>query len=390
VLRGEHALEPASALADARSEPYVPARGTLALMKYDPFARGQYPVAVQSAELHDRGRADRAVALEIWYPAAASERNRDLTPESQDSYTIFGAHRVRQEAVRDAPADGSRFPLVLFSHGMAGHRRQSSFFCTHLASHGYVVIAPDHGGSTVTDLVGVAMRLRMGGAIPADIEALLGRYVADRPLDLAFILDAIEARTLALPSPIDPARVALSGHSFGGFTALALAAIDARVKHVLALAPAGGAGPLASEALTAALAVDGARHVPTLYLALGRDSLLPLDGIVGLFRRAPEQSRMFVLPEADHMHFCDRAENSHEFFRSLPPSGLFGELMKTLPPFSQLVAAEHGYAFANALGLAALDETLLASEHARAFLEQAVTEFAKRGIQIRAVAASDA
>jgi len=32
-----------------------------------------------------------------------------------------------------------------------GHRRQSTFFCTHLASHGYVVAAADHTGNTTLE-----------------------------------------------------------------------------------------------------------------------------------------------------------------------------------------------------------------------------------------------
>jgi dienelactone hydrolase len=356
-------------------------------MKYDPFSRGSCPVGVTSALLVDEARAARRIELEIWYPATAAYERRDLVPETQDLYAIFGAHQVRQSAVRDAAAEPGQFPLVIFSHGMAGHRRQSSFFCTHLASHGYVVVSPDHGGSTIADLVGVAMRLRLGGELPSDIGALLAGYVADRPRDVACILDALQARTLVLPSEVELGRVAVTGHSFGGFTALVLAATDARVASIVAMAPAGGEGPLATEALSTALTLAFPRDVSTLYLALGRDTLLPLEGVAGLFRRTPEPVRMFVLPNADHMHLCDRAESSHEFFRALPPIGLFGEIMRQLPPFSELVAAEHGYAFANALGVAHFDATLGGSAAARAFLEsEAVAAFAQRGIAIHALA----
>ncbi len=49
------------------------------------------------------------------------------------------------DAVRDIPAstDGP-FPLVLFSHGFAGFRLTSTALTTHLASWGFVVIAPDY------------------------------------------------------------------------------------------------------------------------------------------------------------------------------------------------------------------------------------------------------
>jgi hypothetical protein len=40
----------------------------------------------------------------------------------------------------------------VFSHGYGAHRRQSTFFCTHLLSHGYVV-AMDHTGNTVFETI---------------------------------------------------------------------------------------------------------------------------------------------------------------------------------------------------------------------------------------------
>ena len=49
----------------------------------------------------------------------------------------------------EPPPDG--WPIALFSHTSAGHRRQSSFLCRHLASHGYVVAAVDHTGNTARD-----------------------------------------------------------------------------------------------------------------------------------------------------------------------------------------------------------------------------------------------
>ena len=95
---------------------------------------------------------------------------------------------------------------------------------------------------------------------------------------------------------------------------------------------------------------------------------------------------MFVLPDADHMHFCDRAESSHEFFRRLPPVGILRDVMQRLLPFAELAPAAHGYAFANALGLAQLDATLATSAAAEHFLaHEAEALFADRGIAVRAV-----
>ena len=67
---------------------------------------------------------------------------------------VPGSGRVRQAALRDAaPADLSPCPLVVFSHGNSGLRRQSTFLTTHLASWGFVVAAPDHTGNTFEEMM---------------------------------------------------------------------------------------------------------------------------------------------------------------------------------------------------------------------------------------------
>ena len=66
--------------------------------------------------------------------------------------------------MRDAtPAPGGPFPGVVFSHGMAGHRRQSTFLCTHLASHGFVVASPDHVGNTLPEMLPLFMPIDAAG-----------------------------------------------------------------------------------------------------------------------------------------------------------------------------------------------------------------------------------
>ena len=53
-------------------------------------------------------------------------------------------------AIRDAkllkppPEVGERWPVMLFSHGLGGSRNAYSHICGSLASHGIIVVAPDH------------------------------------------------------------------------------------------------------------------------------------------------------------------------------------------------------------------------------------------------------
>src|SRR5262249_7570873 len=142
---------------------------------------------------------------------------------------------VQPRSVRDVAIAQGPFPLVLFSHGNDGIRFQSFFFASPLASHGYVVVCPDHHGNTFVD-------------------ALLGivdpNVVVNRPLDMSFLIDQFSAFTAesgnTFAGAIDTTRIAASGHSFGGYTVFALAGgtsplgtfTDPRVRAILPQAPA--------------------------------------------------------------------------------------------------------------------------------------------------------
>jgi len=102
----------------------------------------------------DAGRSGRPLPTEVWYPASEEFRGKDVAEGTRDNYELVpGLPPGWQEAVRDAEARKGPFPLVVFSHGFGGHRRQSTFLCTHLASHGYVVAAVDHTGNTIVEMV---------------------------------------------------------------------------------------------------------------------------------------------------------------------------------------------------------------------------------------------
>jgi dienelactone hydrolase len=347
--------------------------------------RGPHPVGVVSHELADPGRGGRRIALEIWYPADPSHRGQDLTAATQDEYSLFGGFSVRQEAVRDARPLAGAHPGVLFSHGFAGHRRQSTFLCTHLASHGYLVAAPDHAGNTMTDMMMLALSLGPS-QMPSDPEALLGGYVFDRPRDMSLCLDALAGGELAgrVGELTLSCGVGVTGHSFGGYTSLLLARRDPRVRAVVPIAPAGGPGPLWALALERELDFAFPQGVETLYLSAERDTLLPLAGIEQLFRRTPEPARMLVLERADHMHFCDRVERSHEFFRSMPQVGPFAAIARSLPPMSELVPGFQGHDFTNLCTQMHFDAVLRGSEQARDFWRaDPVQALAQRGIAAR-------
>ena len=352
-------------------------------MEYDPFSRGPHAVGVRTVDLTDASRS-RYLPVEVWYPAVASNLGRDIDEATMDHYDMLpGFPPLKQAAVRDAEMKTGRCPVVIFSHGFGGHRRQSTFFCTHLASHGYVVAAMDHTGNTVMDMAQMTLAVMMGEPMP-DPGPMVADLIVTRPADVSFVLDRLLAGDLGIDAAsLDPTRVGMAGHSFGGWTTLKVTGLDSRVKAALPMAPAGGKSPLPTGPLGDALDFEWGRDVPTLYLVADKDSLLPLEGMLELYDRQRGTTRMAVLGNADHMHFCDEVEATHEMFRTMPPPGPFAVIAAGLPAASELSPGLHAYDFNRALGLAHMDAVLGGNEEAAAFLASDIPAvFRERGIRV--------
>jgi predicted dienelactone hydrolase len=347
---------------------------------YDPFARGPFPVGVRTV---DERRGPRALPIEVWYPATDDHAGRDRAPETRDAYELLpGLPPAWQEAVRDATARLGRFPLVVFSHGYGGHRRQSTFLCTHLASHGYVVAAVEHTGNTIVEVAQAVMARHTGGAMP-DPGAVIDEFVVARPADVSFAIDRVTGGAGGLESRVDPDRIGVAGHSFGGWTTLAVTARDRRVRAALPLAPAGGGSQLPVERMRDALDFAWGREVPTLFVVADRDTLLPLAGMHELFARTPAGKRMVVLRDADHMHFCDRAEEVHEMFRLMPQDPVFASIQAAIPPIAELCPGDHAALAIRGVGVAHMDAHLKGDEPAARFLAGDVrAALAARGVAV--------
>jgi predicted dienelactone hydrolase len=163
--------------------------------------RGAY--AVGTRELSLEGLPN----ITIWYPAA---RLPGQPPRATYQYGVLigegRAYRDGQPDRRDAP-----YPLIIFSHGLGGARIQSVFYAEHLASHGFIVMAADHPNSTFGDL------------LRGNSQRVLESF-ARRPLEVLRLLEyAVQLNTAdeQLRGLIDTETVGVSGHSFGGYTALA-------------------------------------------------------------------------------------------------------------------------------------------------------------------------
>ena len=353
-------------------------------MAYDPFGRGPFPVGVRTAALHDSTR-DRALPTEIWYPAHDVHRGEDLGAATQDRYSILiGLPGVPQDAVRDAAPAPGRFPLVLFSHGYSGHRRQSAFWTTHLASHGYVVAAADHTGNTTKEIIEQTLAAQTGKTVPSLLDNVVSS-LGERPDDVRFVLaQMLDGAAGPLAPHIDTEHVGMTGHSFGGWTTLTTVHREPRIGAAVVLAPAGGFAPAAPNPLAETVELAWEREVPTLFLAAALENVLSPASVVDLYERTRDPKRLLVLENADHFHFCDRAAEVHEIFRAMPWPGGGAAMAERIPPFAELVAAEAAYDFTRGAGVAHFDAVLKESDEAGAWLGRESTgALASRGVTVR-------
>jgi len=215
----------------------------------DPSTWGPFPVGVTTMMVDsvDHQGKPRKLRVEVWYPTTDEFKDGPFetidiyedAPEEMKEYLVKFKDLVppiETRSVRDAPArhGDAPYPMVLFSHGAYGVRYQSVFFTIYLASHGYVVAAPDHTKNTLYDILGPE-GYNMDDVI---LSAL------DRPYDAVVTLTSVLSRSKDpedfLYGMMNEKKVGMSGHSFGGFLSLLMAVLDARIKVAVPMAPATG------------------------------------------------------------------------------------------------------------------------------------------------------
>ena len=175
-----------------------------------PDAPGPWAVGHTSFEIVDTDRGDRPLPIEAWYPADPEDAVGEATRYPLLPPLLFLPSPL---AIDDLPVlDRPWMPLVVFSHGSGGLNIQSTGLTELLASHGFVVVAPNHTGNTIFD----------DPPDPFSVTAV------NRPLDVSFLIDHMLERSHdpadRFHYRISPLAIGVVGHSFGGYTALAMAA----------------------------------------------------------------------------------------------------------------------------------------------------------------------
>ncbi len=242
----------------------------------DPSTMGPFPVGVRTMVFKDTNRrkedgSPRLIVTEIWYPATEAARGQPgetydlvplLTEEQQKQIEGTEVPILKTTAVRDAPprTDRAPYPVVVFSHGQGGIRWQSTYYTVTLASHGYVVLSPDHEGNTLDKI------LTNGNLTPTT------EGVENRPADVSMLLTLFGR--LKADDPLygmaDKERIGLTGHSFGGLTSLRTAALDERIKVIVPQTP-----PSAELSWIALPPVE--LKIPVMIQAGREDRTLPWD-----------------------------------------------------------------------------------------------------------------
>lgn len=298
-----------------------PAELALAYSEYGP-----HPVGVATLLLPN------GVPVEIWYPAVAGTDGvetvdmRDYLPPAIDALLVPDTPSTyTYSAARDAAvADGS-FPVVLFSHGAAGVRVQSTAITSNLASWGMIVLSPQHPSRDL-------------------FAALSGSTTGDRTDSVDDLLGALDLITTQSADPASPfsgradtERVAALGHSAGGGTVL-LAADDPRIDGYVSMASGvlrGRGDDAAGTTTTIAVTLP---DKPSFFIAGSADAIVPsLTVTEPAFQEAPAPSTLWVIEGAGHAAFTDFCllGNGLGIIGVAEASGL-GELLGSFPQLRAL------------------------------------------------------
>ena len=150
----------------------------------------EHPVGFQVTQTK---RPDgKPIPIGVWYPTQARAWPTTLAS-------------LQMKVADGAPVAGQGLPLVLISHGNGAGLTAHADLAMALASAGYVVAAPMHGGDNYADQSAVGQPGWLGG----------------RGQDLRSSLDHL-LKQWPGHAHIDPARVGAYGFSAGGFTVLSV------------------------------------------------------------------------------------------------------------------------------------------------------------------------
>ncbi|MBN2507069.1 MAG: hypothetical protein JXQ71_10275 [Verrucomicrobia bacterium] len=269
-----------------------------------PFAVGTFDRVCRDparSNLYRYSPATNAFMVTYWYPAEAPSAGSLPGPRWNQrlsaDVTLYQLGGGDTQWARLAPLlVGYRFenaplanaqpsyPVLLYSHCLPTHRCFSSHIAEELASHGYVVIAPDHADCFRTEF--------------PDGRYLSGNWSGDntsRFADFQFLLDELEQMNTSDPvfaGRLDLERIGIYGLIYGGMVA-EVCRRDDRVKCVALL-----------EAENLQLPAIGLQKP---FLAMNHAGSPRLSQSEALFNKAITNATWLQITGADRFTFSDAA-----------------------------------------------------------------------------------
>ena len=163
--------------------------------------------------------------MTVWHPASEQSSDRSLLAYSYainmlgpDSSIVIATYEGQANPGAMPDLVHGPYPLVVLSPGFAIASSSYAWLAEHLASHGFVVVSPQHHES-----------LDPG---------MLWQSTIERPQDILMVFAYIDEWVKAggeFEGLIDNETVAVVGHSYGGYTALAAAGaqLDTRAFEII-------------------------------------------------------------------------------------------------------------------------------------------------------------
>ena len=155
-------------------------------------------------------------------------RQRGKFGVEQKRWTLSDGDRNRTfyvDVYQPQRSRGEETPVVVISHGLGSKPEDFTKIAQHLASHGYMVALPQHIGSDERQHQAFLRGLSR--------QPFLSDEFINRPLDISYVIDALERRnSIEFDGQLALDKVGVFGHSWGGYTALAVAGATIDFDHL--------------------------------------------------------------------------------------------------------------------------------------------------------------
>ena len=257
----------------------------------------------------DRDDARRELVTDIWYPAMKGTKNKKQFPFLlwKRAFETGGVPNFISNYLMDFELSSqtsalisnvqTKWPIIVFSHGISAGMYEYQAFCEELASKGFVVIAVNHtyGNHMVQFPDGRIIRNKINwGDLPRpERVALRNKEQEIWVQDIGFIIQEIEKGQFKLN--LDLNRLFIVGHSFGGSTAIQSLRKFQRVKAAVNLDGAlAGVNPLKILEKPALMVMASGGHKGSS------------EEIKEMMKMSSQEHNFYILEGSIHDSFSDR------------------------------------------------------------------------------------